>query len=131
MIPNDQGLSILSRRPNGGAATILIVSAVALSFFLFRAGDMPLTDPDEGRYAEVSREMVTGGDWVVPRLFGIPYLEKPPLLYWLTAIAFCTFGPSEIAARLAPALAGAFGVLFAGRFARRHLSSRAGNMTAI
>jgi 4-amino-4-deoxy-L-arabinose transferase-like glycosyltransferase len=131
MIPNDQGLSILSRRPNGGAATILIVSAVALSFFLFRAGEMPLTDPDEGRYAEISREMAIGGDWVVPRLFGIPYLEKPPLLYWLTGIAFCTFGPSEIAARLAPALAGAFGVLFAGLFARRHLSSMAGTMTAI
>ena len=128
MAPNDHSFRRLN---NGSGASILIVSAFALSLFLFRAGDLPLTDPDEGRYAEVSREMVTGGDWVVPRLFGIPYLEKPPLLYWLTAIAFCTFGPSEIAARLAPALAGAFGVLFAGLFARRHLSSRAGNMTAI
>ena len=66
---------------------------------------MPLTDPDEGRYALIARQMATSGDWLVPRLFGLPYLEKPPLLYWLTATMFRMFGTGELSARLAPGLA--------------------------
>lgn len=65
----------------------------------------PLIDPDEGRYAEISREMLESGDYVVPTQFGKPYLDKPPLLYWLTAASFQMFGISETAARLVPALA--------------------------
>lgn len=65
----------------------------------------PLVDPDEGRYAEISREMLESGDYVVPTQFGKPYLDKPPLLYWLTAASFELFGISEAAARLIPALA--------------------------
>ena len=64
----------------------------------------PLIDPDEGRYAEISREMLESGDYVVPTQFGKPYLDKPPLLYWLTAASFQMFGISEMAARLVPAL---------------------------
>src|SRR5262245_42452165 len=65
----------------------------------------PLVDPDESRYAEVSREMLEAGDYVVPTRFGKPYLDKPPLLYWLTAGSFRAFGVSESSARLVPALA--------------------------
>ncbi|HEY2252357.1 MAG TPA: glycosyltransferase [Planctomycetaceae bacterium] len=65
----------------------------------------PLVDPDEGRYAEISREMLESGDYVVPTQFGKPYLDKPPLLYWMTAASFQVFGISETAARLVPALA--------------------------
>jgi dolichol-phosphate mannosyltransferase len=79
---------------------------------------MPLTDPDEGRYALIARQMATSGDWLVPRLFGLPYLEKPPLLYWLTATMFRIFGTGELSARLAPGLAAAFGVAATGWFAR-------------
>jgi dolichol-phosphate mannosyltransferase len=64
----------------------------------------PLVDPDEGRYAEISREMLESGDYIVPTQFGKPYLDKPPLLYWLTATSFQVFGISETAARLVPAL---------------------------
>jgi len=64
----------------------------------------PLIDPDEGRYAEISREMLESGDYVVPTQFGKPYLDKPPLLYWLTAASFQVFGISETSARLVPAL---------------------------
>jgi 4-amino-4-deoxy-L-arabinose transferase-like glycosyltransferase len=132
MAPDDDGSATSFRRLDGGGCTlILIISALALALFLFRAADIPLTDPDEGRYAEISREMAVNGDWIVPHLFGIPYLEKPPLLYWLTATAFRTFGPSEIAGRLAPALAGALGVLLVGVFAWRHLSPAAGSLAAI
>ena len=60
----------------------------------------PLANPDEGRYSEISREMVVSGDWVTPRLNGIKYFEKPPLQYWATAAAFEAFGMNEPAARL-------------------------------
>jgi 4-amino-4-deoxy-L-arabinose transferase-like glycosyltransferase len=66
----------------------------------------PLYEPDEGRYAEIPREMLSGGDWVIPHLNALVYLEKPPLQYWLTALAFRGFGQSEFTARLCTGLAG-------------------------
>jgi 4-amino-4-deoxy-L-arabinose transferase-like glycosyltransferase len=66
----------------------------------------PLFDPDEGRYAEIPREMLSGGDWVIPHLNALVYLEKPPLQYWLTALAFRGLGQSEFPARLFTGLAG-------------------------
>jgi 4-amino-4-deoxy-L-arabinose transferase-like glycosyltransferase len=60
----------------------------------------PLLDPDEGRYAEIPREMAVSGDWVTPRLDGLLYFEKPPLQYWATAAAYSAFGFSEWTARL-------------------------------
>ncbi len=59
----------------------------------------PLFNPDEGRYAEIPREMLAGGDWVIPHLNGLAYIEKPPLQYWATAAAFAVFGHAEFAAR--------------------------------
>jgi 4-amino-4-deoxy-L-arabinose transferase-like glycosyltransferase len=60
----------------------------------------PLLDPDEGRYAEIPREMVVSGDWLTPRLDGLKYFEKPPLQYWATAAAYSVFGLSEWSSRL-------------------------------
>jgi 4-amino-4-deoxy-L-arabinose transferase-like glycosyltransferase len=60
----------------------------------------PLVDPDEGRYAEIPREMAATGDWVTPRLNGLKYFEKPPLQYWATAAAYSVLGLSEWTARL-------------------------------
>ena len=76
-------------------------------------GAWHLFDPDEGRYAEIPREMVATGDWVTPRLNAIKYFEKPPLQYWATAAAFEAFGVHDWTARLWPALSGALGVLLA------------------
>lgn len=59
----------------------------------------PLFNPDEGRYAEIPREMLAGGDWVIPHLNGLAYIEKPPLQYWATAAALSVFGRGEFAAR--------------------------------
>jgi 4-amino-4-deoxy-L-arabinose transferase-like glycosyltransferase len=77
-----------------------------------------LYDPDEGRYAEIPREMLSGGDWVIPHLNALVYLEKPPLQYWLTALAFRGLGQSEFTARLCTGLAGYLSlvtVFFLGR----------------
>jgi 4-amino-4-deoxy-L-arabinose transferase-like glycosyltransferase len=66
----------------------------------------PLAEPDETRYAEIPREMLAAGDLVVPRLNGLPYFEKPPLLYWANAAALRIFGETPWAARLPTRLAG-------------------------
>lgn len=70
-----------------------------------------LIQPDEGRYAEIAREMAVSGDFVTPRLNGLKYFEKPPLQYWATAAAFKTFGEHEWTARLWPGLTGFLSVL--------------------
>lgn len=61
-----------------------------------------LTRPDEGRYAEIAREMAQSGDWVTPRLNDLKYFEKPPLQYWMTAAAFRLFGEHHWTARWWP-----------------------------
>jgi 4-amino-4-deoxy-L-arabinose transferase-like glycosyltransferase len=71
-----------------------------------------LIDPDEGRYAEIAREMVASGDWLTPRLNGLKYFEKPPLQYWATAAAYVAFGEHQWTARLWSALTGFLGILF-------------------
>ncbi len=73
-----------------------------------------LIHPDEGRYAEIPREMSVTGDWVTPRLNGIKYFEKPALQYWITAAAYDVFGIHQWTARLWPALSGFLGVVFIG-----------------
>lgn len=62
-----------------------------------------LVSPDEGRYAEIGREMAVSGDWITPRLNDLKYFEKPPLQYWATAAAFRLFGESNWGARWWPA----------------------------
>lgn len=80
---------------------------LALSFALLLPGvfGVSLVDRDEGWYAQVSREMLAGGDWLVPRYLGEPWLAKPPLLYWCVAGAFAALGRSAAAARLVSVLA--------------------------
>lgn len=60
----------------------------------------PMLDPDEGRYAEIPREMVVTGNWLTPRLNDLKYFEKPPLQYWATAALYSVFGLSEWTSRL-------------------------------
>ena len=88
-----------------------ILLAVFAAAWFCNLGYRHLFKPDEGRYAEIPREMVASGDWLTPRLNGFKYFEKPALQYWATAAAFGAFGQNEWAARLWPGLAGFFGVL--------------------
>jgi 4-amino-4-deoxy-L-arabinose transferase-like glycosyltransferase len=81
-------------------AALCAVAIVALLAIVGTAH--PIQDNNEGLYARVAQEMLQEGDWVIPRLDGVPYLEKPPLLYWLTALSFKAFGDGECAARAVP-----------------------------
>jgi 4-amino-4-deoxy-L-arabinose transferase-like glycosyltransferase len=79
-----------------------------------------LVRPDEGRYAEIGREMVLSGDWVTPRLNDLKYFEKPPLQYWATAAAYRLFGEHHWTARWWPATA-TFGCVLLMFWAARRL----------
>ena len=79
----------------------------------------PLWEPDEGRYAEIPREMLAAGDWLTPHLNGVLYFEKPPLQYWLSALGMKLFGVNGAAARLPLALASGLMIWAAWRLAKR------------
>lgn len=87
--------------------TVGRMALVALFLLLYIAllGVRPLIIPDETRYGEIPREMLTSGDWVVPHLNGIRYFEKPVLGYWLNALSMRVFGQNAFAIRLPSALA--------------------------
>jgi 4-amino-4-deoxy-L-arabinose transferase-like glycosyltransferase len=101
------------------AAAVLCAVAIVLA-----GGGYPVQNLNEGLYARVAQEMLHSGSWIVPTLDGVPYLEKPPLLYWLTTLSFALFGVGEWSARAAPML-GAFITLAAvGAFALRRFGAR-------
>lgn len=81
----------------------LTLAALCL-LLLLTAALRPLAVPDEGRYGEIGRWMLQSGDWLTPRLNGIPFFHKPPYLYWLEALSLATFGVNAWALRLVPAL---------------------------
>src|SRR5262245_50086246 len=93
--------------------TLLIVGLLTIAVvpFFFRLGAWRLIEPDEGRNAEVAREMFATGCWSVPHFNGLPYLDKPVMLFWMIAAAFHTLGVNETSARLPSALAGVATVL--------------------
>ncbi len=86
----------------------------------------PLFNPDEGRYAEIPREMLVSHDWVIPHLDGLAYIEKPPLQYWATALSMGLFGPTAFAARLYTALSALAGIGVVAWLARRLWSPAVG-----
>lgn len=84
------------------AAGLILAGAL----YLWASAIYPLSEPDEGRYAEIAREMLESGDWITPHLNYVEYFEKPPLVYWATAASFAALGPTELAARLPVVVSG-------------------------
>ena len=81
----------------------LLLGAAAVLFFV-GLGRLPLLEPDEGRNAEVAREMLASKDWITPHFNGFTYLDKPAVYFWMVAASFKTFGISEGVARLPSAV---------------------------
>lgn len=102
----------------------VLILVVLPGLLLYPTRSFYLLEPDEGRYAQIAREMHDHGDWIVPKLQGQPYLDKPPMFYWLIATSYGIFGVSEESARLIPALAVHLTILLIYLFGRRTLGER-------
>jgi 4-amino-4-deoxy-L-arabinose transferase-like glycosyltransferase len=100
-------------------AVFVLVSLAMLGF-------RTLVPPDEGRYAEMAREMWLTGDWITTRLNGIKYFEKPPLQTWMNALSFTAFGLGEWQARLWTGLCGLGGVLLTAHTGKKVFNARVG-----
>lgn len=111
-------------------ALILIVWIAFTAVWFGTLGQRALIRPDEGRYAEIPREMLVSGDWLTPRLNDFKYFEKPALQYWATASGYQLFGISEWTARLWPALTGFLSVVLAWWTGRRLWGAPAGHLAA-
>ncbi len=105
--------------------TLGVITIVTIIWFGL-LGYRDLVDPDEGRYAEISREMVASGDWITPRLNDLKYFEKPALQYWMSAISLKLFGINNTAARLWVALIAFLGSLWTWYLGKRLFGEPAG-----
>lgn len=99
--------------------------------WFYTLGARTLVPADEGRYAEMAREMVATSDWITLRLNGIKYFEKPPLQVWMTALAFKAFGLGEWQARLWTGLCGLFGIALTAYAGRRVFNESIGLTAAL
>jgi len=91
-------------QPPGRSSRVALAALIAALLYLPGLGAPALWEPDEGRYAEIAREMVASGDYITPRDDLVRYFEKPPLVYWAQAFAIRLFGANEFAVRLPAAL---------------------------
>lgn len=130
MNPSPIAAAVPAVPPPGRRLVWFAVAVALLALWFVKLPERPLAHPDEGRYAEIPREMVATGDWVTPRLNGFAYLQKPPLQYWATAAAYEAFGVSEWTARLWTALTGLAAVLVTAFAGRRLLGPAAGALGA-
>jgi 4-amino-4-deoxy-L-arabinose transferase-like glycosyltransferase len=119
-----------SRLPLNRSTLLLLVLALAVIWFV-PLGWRHLLPSDEGRYAEMAREMFLTGDWITPRYNGYKYFEKPPLQTWMNALSFAWFGIGEWQARLYTALTGFAGVLLIGFTGARVFNAATGVCAAI
>lgn len=108
---------------------VALIGATVLWFLPL--GSYHLFNPDEGRYAEIPREMVASGDWVTPHLNALRYFEKPPLQYWATAAAYELFGQHEWSARLWAALTAFLALALTAWVGARLYGATAGVLAAL
>ena len=111
----------------------LLTLGFAVVLFLFSIGisEVPLFEPDEGRYAEIPREMIATGDGLTPRLNGVLYFDKPPLYYWLTAASIRVFGLNEFSVRFWSVLFALVGIALAFLLGRTLAGVRFGALAAL
>ena len=108
-----------------------ICGLLAALLYLPGLGGPALWEPDEGRYAEIAREMVISSDYVTPRVDWLPYFEKPPLVYWCNAASIRLFGSNEFAVRLPAALFTAGEVALASAIGEAMFGAEVGLLAAL
>lgn len=102
----------------GGFRGFFFFALLLVCFFSYEMGNRPFASPDEGRYVEIPREMIATGDYITPKLDGLNYFEKPPLLYWMQAAVAKFCGINEYSMRaiiVIFAILGCLGVFLIGR----------------
>src|SRR5215471_1222553 len=118
--------SLLSNRTLAGLAMAIVFLSLC-----FRLGHLPLLEPDEGRNAEVGREMKESGAWLVPTYNGVDYLDKPAFYFKTVALSLAIFGQNETAARIPSAAFGVGLVVMIVAFCRKVHGTRCGLLAAI
>lgn len=109
----------------------MILLALAGCLFFLGLGRLPLLEPDEGRNAEVAREMLAGGDWITPHFNALTYLDKPPVYFFLVAGSLRVWGINEAAARFPSALMALATLLLVWLLGRRMWGDSAGLRAAV
>ena len=87
------------------ATRVALWALVCWVVIFWRMSYLPLIDPDEAHYAQITREMRSLGDYLVPRIDGVPIIDKPALFHWLQAGSFAIFGETEFGARFPTGMA--------------------------
>ncbi len=121
----------LTRKEGRSCKDVLFLFVLFGIAFFQTLGRLPLLEPDEGRYAEIPREMLARGDFITPYLNYVKYFEKPPLHYWLNALSFSVFGQNEFAARFPGTLLGFLGVLLTYYLGRKLFDRRSALFAAL
>ncbi len=124
-------ISTRSEAEANGMRDLFLLTVLIALFFGIMLGNRPLSVPDEGRYAEIAREMAATGDYLTPRLNGVKYLEKPALFYWLESLSIKLFGLKEFTLRLWPALFALLGCLAVYGAGKRLYGRRSGIIAAV
>src|SRR5262245_38734804 len=116
-------------RPSHSRLWPLVGSCVLL--FLLGVSPWGLWERDEGRYADVAREMLERGDYITPRIDGAVFLDKPPLVYWVTAASLRIWGTGETGARFGQLLFAAGILLVTRRLGQLLFDRRLANIALI
>jgi dolichol-phosphate mannosyltransferase len=131
LFPGDQSARQLDRQGKDQSLRALVAVVFVAALLFFSRLRSPLLEPDEARYAEIPRQMLTHGQFLIPTLHGEPYMHKPPLLYWLTMGAYSLFGIHDWVARLIPCSAAFLTVVVAYLWAGRTVGTRAALVGAL
>ena len=111
---------------------LIAIASSALMIRLIALGMFPLQDTSEARYGEMVRLMVETNDWITPHFdYGVPFLGKPPLFVWLSAISVKLFGVNEFAARLPSIFCGLGVMFFCWKLARFQMGLHQAKMTQL
>ena len=115
--------------PNGFRG-LLFFALLLVCFFSYEMGNRPFASPDEGRYVEIPREMIVSGDYVTPKLNGLNYFEKPPLLYWMQSAVANVCGVNEYSMRVIIVIFAILGCLSVFLIGRKRFSNTVGLLSA-